>query len=398
MAKVFEIQDYYCAMKFKFLKIDLESATTYNCHAARPHDVDFKWLAKNPNNLFNTDINVAERQMMLENKRNSSCEQNCWPAEEQGVLSHRQQQFGVNRTHTKVNTLPETIDLTIGADCNLTCSYCCKEYSSAWRRDIITNGNYTIADDNNRYQATNKDRILLNISQSELKHSSRYKQLMKEIELAAPTLKRLVITGGEPLLDNFLVSTLTNLKMSDQSVIEMYTGLGMSNSRVQHIVNQIKHIANLTIIVSAETVGKYAEFNRYGIKWQDFLHKVEILKQHKIKIKFQATITNLTVFGFAEFYKLFNNDLVEIVHVQQPPMMSVHILDNDSKQYLKNDLETLPLTISQPILHSLQATPTDVQRTNIRDFLIQFTARRKDLNLNIFPKTFLKWLEIDHVV
>jgi hypothetical protein len=76
MSKVFEIRDYYCSMKFKFLKIDLESTTTYNCHAASPHSVDFNWLKNNPGNLFNTNVNVAERQMMLENKRNSSCEQN----------------------------------------------------------------------------------------------------------------------------------------------------------------------------------------------------------------------------------------------------------------------------------------------------------------------------------
>ena len=398
MSKVFEIRDYYCSMKFKFLKIDLESATTYNCHAAKPHPVDFEWLKQNPNNLFNTDINVAERHMMLENKRNSSCEQNCWVAEDFGVQSPRQYQFGIERTHTEVNTVPEIIDMTIGADCNLTCSYCCKEYSTAWRRDIVTNGDYAIATDSDRYQANDKDRVLLKISQPELKHNSRYQQLMKEVELSDPELKKLIITGGEPLLDNFLISSIKNLKMSDQCVIEVYTGLGVSNSRFFKIVQQLKQVTNLTMIISAETVNKHAEFNRYGIHWQEFLYKVDLLKQHDIKFKFQSTITNLTILGFAEFYKLFKDHNIMLTFAQQPNMMSAHVLDTNSKQHLQQELGMLPMEFSAPLLQSLIPTPTDVLRISIRDFLTEFTARRQDLTLNIFPNTFINWLGLDHVV
>jgi organic radical activating enzyme len=398
MSKVFEIQDYYCSMKFKFLKIDLESKTTYNCHAAQPHAVDFKWLGNNPGNLFNTDINVAERQMMLENKRNPSCEQNCWSAEDLGIQSPRQYQSGISRTHFNVNVQPEIIDITIGADCNLTCSYCCKEYSTAWRRDIVVNGDYAIDNHADRYQATDKDRILLKISQPELKHSSQYQQLMQEVELAAPELKKLVVTGGEPLLDNFLIDTMNRLKMSKQSVIEVYTGLGVSESRFAKIVQQLKQVANLTMIISAETVGKHAEFNRYGIQWKEFLHKIDLLKQNGIKIKFQSTITNLTVFGFAEFYNLFKEHDIILTFAHQPTMMSAHVLDHNSKQHLTQQLEVLPAEFSTPLLQSLEPMPTDMQRTDIRNFLTEFTARRQDLNLNIFPKTFIEWLGLDHVV
>ena len=72
-------RDYYCSYKFKYLKVDLVSNATYNCHAAKQHAIDFEWLADNKGNLFNTEINIAERQMMMANQRNSSCEENCWP-------------------------------------------------------------------------------------------------------------------------------------------------------------------------------------------------------------------------------------------------------------------------------------------------------------------------------
>ena len=132
-------RDYYCSYKFKFLKIDLESKTTYNCHAAAPHPIDFDWLNNNPGQLFNTDTSINERQQMLNNQRNDSCEQNCWRAEDSGAQSPRLYQGGAKRTHDQLITHPEIIDLTVGGDCNLTCSYCCKEFSSAWRRDIVNN-------------------------------------------------------------------------------------------------------------------------------------------------------------------------------------------------------------------------------------------------------------------
>ena len=99
-------RDYYCSYKFKYLKIDLVSNKTLNCHAAKSHAIDFDWLGKNPGQLFNTDVNVDERQMMLLNQRNTSCEQNCWPLEDKGAVSPRLWQHGQIKTHTDVYAQP----------------------------------------------------------------------------------------------------------------------------------------------------------------------------------------------------------------------------------------------------------------------------------------------------
>ena len=299
------------------------------------------------------------------------------------------------QTGLRFKSNPEIIDLTIGADCNLTCSYCCKEYSTAWRRDVVINGDYA---NDVRYQATNKDRLLLKISQPELKYSTHYQALLKEIELAAPALKTLVITGGEPLLDNFLFDTLANLKMSDQSVIEIYTGLGVGSSRFANIVQKLKQIPNLQIIVSAENTEKFAEFNRYGIQWQEFMNKINLLKQNNIKIKFHATLTNLTIFGFVQFYKQFKDEEIKLTFAYQPDMMAVYVLDYHSKQQLMQDLTLLPEHFSTPLSKSITPDPSEIQRNNIGNFLKEFVNRRKDLNLNIFPNKFLTWAGLSHVV
>ena len=402
MSKIFEIQNlnpeqrsYYCSSKFKFLKIDLVSKNTYNCAAAVPHAIDFDWVEQHPGELFNIDINVNERQMMLKNQRNSSCEMNCWPAEDQGALSMRQVLGGVEVTHTDVRTSPEIIDLVSNIDCNLTCSYCCKEYSSAWKRDIVNNGDYVITGmPDNRYIADAKDRLLLKISQPELVGTKNYQTLIAEVKSVASTANRLVITGGEPLLNNYLIDNLQQINMHPDSSIEIYTGLGLSMSRFIKTLEKLKQLPNLVLIVSSETTDKLFEFNRYGAKWSEFTAKIELIKQQHINIKFNATISNLTMFGFGKFYQTFKDNQIVLTFAHNPMMMCPHVLDADSKKYLIQEFESLPQEVAQSLLKSMEKVPSEIERTAIRDFLIEFTARRKDLTLDVFPTTFLKWLKL----
>jgi organic radical activating enzyme len=387
-------RDYYCSMKFKFLKIDLESKTTYNCHAARSHSVDFAWLDKNPGQLFNTDINVSERRMMLVNERNSSCEQNCWPAEDLGAVSPRLFQGGPTKTHLDPVTNPEIIDLTIGSDCNLTCSYCCKEYSSAWRRDIVNNGDYNLQTELDRYKLVPSDRVLLKIGQTNLKTTNHYQQLLKEVKLAAPTLKKLIVTGGEPLLDNQLITEITKLNLHPEAEIHIYTGLGLSKSRFDRLLPMLQALPNLLLIISVENTEKFLEFNRYGIAWQEFLDKINLIASKKVNFAFHTTITNLTIFDFVNFYKKFGKHIKYFTFAYQPKMMSLHVLDPVSKQHLREEIKELPIDMQEQILQSMQADPDEQHRLDISQFLRDFTRRRLDINYDIFPKSFLTWLEL----
>jgi organic radical activating enzyme len=390
---ILDDRDYYCSMKFRFQKIDLESKTTYTCHAAVPHKVDFSWLEENPGELHNTALNVAERAMMLQNVRNASCEQNCWAAEDVGAQSPRQYQGGQARTHEALTLRPEIIDITIGSDCNLTCTYCCKEFSSAWRRDIVNNGNYDITGtSDDRFVATPKDKILIQTSQPGRKEMDQYQKLLAEVALVAPTARKIVITGGEPFLDNALIGTLANLVLADDAVIELYSGFGVSVSRFKKIAEKLQSVNQLYINVSAEATGKFFEFNRYGNEWADFVTKLEILDQHGVEYMFHAVISNLTIFGFADFYRMFGHKKIEVTFAYQPTMMAPYVLDNTSKQRIMEDIQLFPDSVKGPIMESIKAEPSQLQRQNLKEFLTEFVNRRPDLSLDIFPSTFLEWV------
>ena len=389
---MFSHRDYYCSYKFKYLKIDLVSNTTYNCHAAKQHAINFQWVANNKGNLFNTDINVAERQMMLANQRNASCEENCWPLEDKGAVSPRIWQNGKTKTHADVQTQPEILEIKLNDNCNLSCSYCCKEYSSAWRRDLLVNGDYKVNTNDARYQLTSRDKIMIKVSQNEVKKTKQFQQLMGEIKSFAPGLKEIVITGGEPLLDNQLFDVLDAVSNSS-AVINIYTGLGVDVKRFQRMLDKIKQIPTAMISVSAECTDKFYEFNRYGNVWTEFINKIELLQKSGIEFRFSTAISNLTVFGLTSFIKYFNNQRIGLVFINQPSMMAPYVLDADSKQRIMQDIQALPDHYQTQIAQSIQADPSETQRQQMSEFLKEYAVRR-NLDMNIYPQSFLDWLGI----
>ena len=397
-------RDYYCAMKFRMMKIDMERKLTYHCDPAAPQNIDFEWLELNSGQLFNNPQVVNERQMMLENTRNSSCEQNCFKAEDVGAISPRILRQGYIKTHSDIIAEPEIIDLTLGSDCNLTCSYCLKEYSSAWRRDLLTNGNYdTVKIDDDRFTINVKDLVINRNSQPVRVNTNHFQLLLNETQILSKSLKTLVITGGEPLLNNSLFDILD--KVSDVPDIKIFTGLGVDHKRFSKIVEKLKKYSNIRLSVSAESAEKIYEFNRYGAKWDDFVTKTNILEKSDIKFGFHSTLSNLTIIRLPKFYEIFKNKISSYDLVYNPDFMAVYVLDDHTKQRIIDNLNTLDSSLSdwqhkslskKFIIQSMQAEPTQKQRDNIREFLKEFTRRRPDLDVTIYPKEFLDWM--DYVV
>jgi len=384
-------RDYYCSHKFRFIKIDLESQTTYNCHAARPHRIDFDWLAANPGQLFNTPVSVQEREQMLCNQRNASCEQNCWPAEDRGAPSPRLISQGQFRTHTTVVTNPETIDITLNTDCNLTCSYCCKEFSTSWRNDILKNGDYTIASEPDRYRKTNMDVILSKVSQTERFTAEPTRRILDEIKSMSVSAKKIIISGGEPFLSRYLVDIVE--ENASAPVIKIFTGLGVDFKRFERITDVLKAHKNVILAVSADATGSAYEFNRYGMQWTDFLRKIDLLDKQNIQFGFSSVISNLTVWAFADFYRTFQDRTFQIECVYNPNFLAPHILDTDTKQRTLEQIAGLTFDQRQIIIDSLASEPTQQEHEDVGQFLKEFTRRRPGLDLACFPHSLKQWIE-----
>jgi organic radical activating enzyme len=384
---------YYCSQKFTWLSVDIEKRLTYSCCAASPHKIDLSWLKKNQGQIFNTELLQFERKQMLGNIPVDSCEDNCWKPEKNEMTSRRMHMKSYVKTHFNIETASPTIlNLNLGSTCNLTCSYCCKQYSSAWRKDIIDNGSYLNSD---RFNLTVHDKIIGKMSQQEIANTDSFNLILEET-LKFDQLKQLFISGGEPFLYNQL-PTLLN-KFNQVSQITVYTGLGVDPKRFHNQLSKIQHIENLTIVISGENCGKFYEFNRYNNSWLNFTNNIKILKEKKFKVNFNMVLSNLTVFGLEDFCNYFNEKKYHN-WCNDPSFLSVNVLDDESKEQIVKQLSKNNFEFRDELIANLINPCTVQQRNDFSIYLSEFAKRRK-LDLNIFPASMLKWLNLqgNHVV
>ena len=383
----FPSDDFYCNQKFNWLSVDLEKRLTYSCCAAVPAKIDVLWLNKNPGKLFNTPQLIHERQLMLNNIPVASCKTACWDPEQQGLVSRRALWKSKIKTHSNLESHPTTLNIILGSNCNLTCSYCDKQYSTSWLQDINNVGPYL---DIPKFKLTPVDQLILNISQKEHQDSPGFNTLINEIE-SFDNIDQIIITGGEPFLFNNLPSLLN--KLHTAAKIRVYTGLGVNTTRLKTQLDKINKVENLTIVVSAENIGKFYEFNRYGNSYDNFCKNLNLLREYKVNLKFSAVVSNLTIFGLVDFVEQYGDENIIYQLCNDPTYLKVNVLDLTSVDKLIPAIKSSNILIKDAIIQNLKISSTKEQQQHCSIFLKEF-ARRRNLNLDIFPHSMLQWLNL----
>lgn len=378
--------DYYCSAKFTELMVHVQGRLLYNCCKAYPERVDLDWLEANPGRLFHTDTMLEDRKLMLDNKSCASCHHGCYKYEEQGLQSHRQK----NKQKKQIldpNAPLKSLQIVLSTDCNLACVYCSPEWSTAWYKDISNNGEYKL------------DGLTIGNDQwstlySKLKQKNRstetrfFKLLLNEIDIAKD-LVDLTILGGEPLLHNQLQKIV---ETANDKKINIVTGLGVSDNRLQSILKAMSG-KKIKFLVSAEATGKYFEFIRHGLQWNDFKRRVEMITEQGYEVKFISTLSNLSFFDIHNFYTVYN-DRFEIIpnFLTSRDFMLPHVMDEQSKDLCRENLKSLNGVLS----NAIEKKPSEFDRKNLANYLKQISNRR-GVDLGFLPKHFLEWCGIDKI-
>lgn len=378
--------NYYCSAKFTDLQVHVQSRLLYNCCKAYPERVDLDWLEKNPGKIFYTDTMVADRKLMLENKSCTSCHHGCYKYEEQGLTSERRE-YRNNKHISNPHAPLKDLKISLSTECNLTCMYCSPEWSSSWYRDIEKNGDYIL----NGVPVKQNDNW--GVLWSKMKQKTRgteskfFKLLLNEIQIN-DEIGTITILGGEPLLNNQLDQVLDSVK---DKKINIVSGLGVNKNRLQRILEKTKG-RDVRFSVSAEATGKMFELIRYGVSWDDFQQRINMIKNNGNKITLISTISNLSVLGFTDFYEMFRDEHeIQINNLIDTGWMMPHVLDPKSKRDFLDEskhLHNLPQV--RDILEMIQKTPNEKERVATADYLKQFSSRRA-INLEFLPKNFLDW-------
>jgi organic radical activating enzyme len=381
------VDNFYCSQKFTSLSVDLEKRLLYSCCSAVPEKIDLDWLKDNPGQLFNSLKLQQERQDMLDNQPVASCQQACWTPESQGLESPRTLHKTYNLTHTDTKTVdPGKLNIILGSTCNLTCVYCCKQYSTAWTRDIKNNGVYF---DSARFNLVPLDKILSRISQPEHEQSEGFDIIVKELS-NYKNLKEIVIDGGEPFLYNGFPDLLNSL--SDNENLLFYTGLGVDGRRLIAQLDRIQHKEKITAVISAETCDRLYEFTRYNNTYQKFLENLKILQGH-MTVKFSSVLSNLTIHGIVDFVDQFADQVSFYNFCNDPIYLSINVLDDKTKNNLATSISNSSIRLKDSIITTMMKPCSELQRQQLSSYLSQY-AQRRNLTLDIFPLSMLQWLNL----
>lgn len=385
-------KNFYCSQKFWWLSIDLSKQRSFSCCSAAAEKIDIKWLKNNPGQLFNTPSLQKERTMMLKNISVPSCDAACWQPESRGLASRRSYYKTDQITHTDIKSDVEVLNIYVDTRCNMTCVYCCKQYSSSWLNDIIKNGPYPVSV-NNRYAINDLDLIVQKLGQKKIQESNLSQFLSQEIgKIINPKLREISISGGEPFLYNNLISLVRTL--SSECQIDIFSGLGVDEKRFSRIIKALSNFKNVRITISADSIGSKYEFIRYGNTWDRFQRNLDTIRSFGVDYKFHATLSNLTLFGIRDLIKYANGSIVGFNLCNDPDFLSINVLDPISKQMIIDDIDSYPQECKDDILSAMGIEPSNKQRYDLSSYLVEFSKRR-NISLDVFPDHFVDWVKGD---
>lgn len=384
--------NYYCSQKFWYLSVNIEKLLTQSCCAADPQKINIDWISNNPGKLFNTLELQSERRAMLDNNLVASCNSSCWIPEERGLASRRLLMGSEKKTHADIESTPEFLNIMIGSHCNMTCVYCCKQNSSAWFNDIYNNGTYAVTDVGDRFTINNKDLAVAAISQKEINISPNKIKLFDELGKIsdAEDFPAVVISGGEPFLYLYLNDLIE--KFPKTVCVSIFTGLGVDGRRFARELDKLIVHPNISLVISAENINKNYEVVRAGNPWQQFENNLSEIQKRNIKYSFSSVLSNLTLFGLVDFINYVGDTSINFEICNTPNFLSMHVMDDKSKETIYNNIDKLPTAAQDIIKNSLSIEPTITEQHNLKMYLIDFMKRR-NLSLNIFPITFTEWIK-----
>jgi hypothetical protein len=99
-------------------------------------------------------------------------------------------------------------------------------------------------------------------------------------------------------------------------------------------------------------------------------------------------VSNLTIFNFDAFEQYYPDNEIILNFCNDPDYLSLNVLDEESKEIiLEKTFRTNPDLIHSTLKQNYEVN----QKNNLVTFLKQYASRR-NLDLNLFPKHFITWL------
>jgi organic radical activating enzyme len=275
-----------CLAKWQQVSLHLTTGHTNSCYHPPLHKIPVDALKDNPAALHNTPTKIAARKQMLNGEFPSECSY-CWNIEKDGNLSDRAYRSGEPWAAEHYNDIvggevsevtPSYVEVNFNSNCNLACSYCSPQFSTAWAKEIKEHGAYPTTNPHNAPEHFEGDRKPI----LHREYNPYVEAFWKWWPELYPSLKHFRMTGGEPLMDKNTYKVFDyvlenpkpdlHLNVTSNFSVEPklfdkyldYTKRICADDNVEHFMQY----------VSVDTHGVQAEYLRHGLDFDLLLSNV----------------------------------------------------------------------------------------------------------------------------
>ena len=279
-------------------------------------------------NIMNSSLAQQIRSNMLAGVSCKECV-NCYTNEDNNIDSARQQANSFNRQYLHLaksniidiaNYTPYTMDIRINNICNLKCRMCDGYFSSSIAQEEFE-----------LFNKTYTGRFLT---------QKQKNQVLDKIMHYLPNVESIFFAGGEPLIieEHYkILDRLIELKKTNIEIVYStnFTNLSFKNSS---LLDMWGKFSNVTVEISADAIGKVAEYVRHGTKWNQLEKNLILLKEKcpAVNVKIKSCVSLLSVESLIELQKSWYQkgisiDSFFIDPVIGPDHLTLQVLPIDQK-------------------------------------------------------------------
>jgi len=304
-----------CMAKWLQVSINLTNGSTQSCYHPPPHPVPLEELAIDISALHNTNYKKNERKQMLEGKRPEGCAY-CWRVEDAGDGNHlsdrhyRSAEWWARPNIDRVvengwenSITPNYVEVNFNRTCNFKCMYCSPHLSSTWEEEVKQYGPYKLHNfiHNDISNLERKGFMPIESSTKDNPYVQAFWEWWPDIYY---DLRVFRMTGGEPLMDRNTFRVLDYVADNPHSLLELSITSNMcpTDQRLfNRFLDKVKQIEKIKLhtknpklhgdfekefqyldksfkrfwlYVSLDSVGKQAEYIRYGLNYDVMLDNI----------------------------------------------------------------------------------------------------------------------------
>jgi hypothetical protein len=301
-----------CLAKWQQTSLHLTTGHTNSCYHPPLHRIDQDAVKSNPSALHNTYYKKQQREKMLRGERPNECSY-CWRVEDTGNLSDRHYRSGEPWAADAFSEIlaqdpmtwdvdPAYVEVNFSNVCNLRCSYCSPQFSSAWQKEINEHGAYPTSNRHNSPEFFTGDRRP--IANREV--NPYVEAFWKWWPTLYPHLKHFRMTGGEPIMDKNTYKVFDYVLANPKADLHLNVTSNFSQEALlfDKYLDKVKQITEGDCVehfmqfVSIDGWGSSAEYIRHGLNFELMCSNVQRFLAEvprRSSLTFIITMNNLSI-------------------------------------------------------------------------------------------------------